>query len=198
MPWYGWIILGLTVVGMVAIGIAATLRRRKDDKGFLEGLRAWDPEALPFIVMLDVDIPPARSLELAIEEAVKFWRSQVPEVELFKKYNDLDGGGKMISIMPLSKLAEPEGKECCSDRFGYANLMLKDGRLWSAGVYIDTDRMRELSHEALTRAIAHELGHCLGLAHDNIPHSVMWPKVPSNEAPIVTENDRTALIALYA
>jgi len=47
--------------------------------------------------------------------------------------------------------------------------------------------------------LAHELGHCFGLHHDNEhPGSLMyWIQGGASGAPAVTERDRAALVALY-
>jgi len=55
--------------------------------------------------------------------------------------------------------------------------------------------------ELVDRVLVHELGHCLGLAHDDFPDSAMYPEMHSDgdrlTRPRITDFDRDLLRGLY-
>lgn len=199
MAWAAWVV---TIFGgsfFLGIAIASWIKKNKHpkDAGTFEDLQAWDKSAFPFTVVLYTEPPAPEYLGHAVSAAVSFWRDVHPG--LFAPYGELVEGGKVITIMPLSSL-EGDKAELCSNRFGYTRLTLKDGALWGASVYIDTKRMEFTPWRVLFRAIAHELGHCLGLAHDEDggdEDSVMEPVAAADSHPVVTVGDRATLLALY-
>lgn len=57
----------------------------------------------------------------------------------------------------------------------YNTLEGRLGRIWRAGCLIDRSRIR--SSDIYVRTVIHELGHALGLRHDNHKASVMFPSI---------------------
>ena len=52
------------------------------------------------------------------------------------------------------------------------------------------------SHSTLVEALRHEMGHCLGLAHDDYPESIMYGKL-DQRAGIVSDHDKELLRKTY-
>jgi len=180
------------------LAIAAWIRDNKPgkDHGRLPGLMMWPPGSVPFLVMLDTDISP-NGLNEALAWAVNFWRLGA-HTSLFAAPGEVPEGGKTVPIMSSDKWPDWPTTECCSKRFGYTNLIQRQGELWSAAVYIDVAMAHTMNERDLRRGLAHELGHVLGLAHDEIEESIMFRSVPVDADPIVTESDKTMLQAMYA
>jgi hypothetical protein len=55
----------------------------------------------------------------------------------------------------------------------------------------------EMSRAVHSRVISHELGHCIGLEHDAIPLSIMYPSVVRNVPQVFTKADRIRVVARY-
>lgn len=201
MPWWGWLIVGLSVATLTLIVVMNVIRDRKKrplvDHGMLPGLLMWPEGSVPFMVLLDTDIVPTERLNDALDWALTFWRDQVSP-ELFAAPGEVPEGGKTIPIMDSEKWSDWPTQERCTKRFGYTNLIQLKDELWSAAVYIDTTMIQEMADRDLRRGIAHELGHVLGLAHDDMEESIMYHSVSTGATPIVTEGDITMLRALYA
>lgn len=77
-----------------------------------------------------------------------------------------------------------------------------DGRIFSAEVIIpqqgvDHDGIwaRQFSQDEIRRMILHELGHSVGMAHSQDPHSFMYPVMLDGQS--ITEADRKLLYKVY-
>jgi hypothetical protein len=72
----------------------------------------------------------------------------------------------------------------------------EDGRLWC-----DLRTWNSGTVELLDKVLVHELGHCLGLAHDDFTDSAMYPEVRPDEdritRPRITDSDRSLLRHRY-
>jgi predicted Zn-dependent protease len=71
----------------------------------------------------------------------------------------------------------------------------KDGFLSSAAVYLQP-AWDYKDDAVLAVAMRHELGHCLGLAHDEYEESIMF-KVASDRQTHVSEHDKKLLRETY-
>lgn len=180
----------ILVVSGVCYAIGNTLTKGKD-AGTLDNLPVWKSGSVPFTLILDAALQGIR-LRRACTEAVAFWQRQVPG--LWANFGDV-GSGATVPIMPARKMANWD-KVVSHGAVGYTRLTVHDGHTWSAAVYLDAYRLDDLTDLQLMRAIAHELGHVFGLAHDGNRLSVMYPAT-LNEPPTVTAKDRALLLGLY-
>lgn len=190
-PWFVWMIIGAVLMG-VAITVVIVLVVGVRDEGMLPDLPRWRTGAKPFALVLDEALLIGR-VQAAVCSAVAFWEAALPGVIL--PLGEMgDGDNEVVPIMPMLKL---EDERVLAGRpFGYTRLTIRERELWSAAIYLDTARIADLTDLQLWRAIAHELGHVLGLAHDYARESVMWPKT-LDEPPVVTLNDRALLAAAF-
>ena len=88
----------------------------------------------------------------------------------------------------------PEGADCPEDGGGCFVLEGYDGTYVHCDVYVYNNP--DIAIEA--DVVAHELGHCLGLAHDDYDGSIMYP-VQSHHwfPPRISDADREALRKAY-
>lgn len=74
------------------------------------------------------------------------------------------------------------------------------GRAWRCGNGCCIETSNTGTDEVLDLALQHELGHCLGLGHDNYESSIMYPAVhpvSSGFPPRLSDSDRTLLDQTY-
>jgi predicted Zn-dependent protease len=202
MPWWGWTLFGVFgfgIVGLIAYGVLKDRAKRNEPEPCgLDGIEKWDSNRAPFTITLAPDFPNYDIVANAITQAILFWQEAVPELELFASFGDVARGG-VVGWMPMDTLIGTPWYEAHKQAFAWAKLTLTEDKGIGPNptVYVATDVVPGLTFLQLWRAIAHELGHVLGLAHDpNIRESIMHPTALS-EAPVVTENDRVWLLKIY-
>lgn len=186
------------VVGsMVGIAAAALSRKSNEDAGALPGLQLWRADAAPFTLVVGreffehTSLTEAR-LRQALSTAIDFWNEVLP---LFVRIGEWSTTGEVVPVLPSWKLVSWDDR--VSDRaVGYTRLALKGGRIWSAAVYCKENILVELTDTELWRVLAHELGHVLGLAHDEDSQSIM--STPALDAvPVLSDKDRALLLETY-
>ena len=187
MAWYWWVIIWMVASVPMLSGVLTLLRSRQIDATLLPGLRVWSRSSVPFMVVLDEDFATVVMQE-AVMRALRFWEENVPG--LWVQLGEISTG-EIINIIPASKMENYPGG------FGYTRITPPSGVIETASIYIDDSRLKRISHLALWRAIAHEMGHAVVLAHDpDIRMSVMYPET-MHEMPALTAPDRALLKGIY-
>lgn len=170
----------VTIAGIV--GVTVALLKRKDNIE-MPGVGRWPKRKIPLSIRAAV---PGTRIQRATTEAVRLWQSAVGPgiVELYQE-------GSSVNVVPVWE--EPGDRP---EVLAFAHVKHSDGVIHGAFIGIDLDKARLESSDRLRRAIAHEIGHCLGLAHDEIPGSIMYPKIVE-AAPYVTRSDVDYLRETY-
>jgi len=179
---------GLIIVA-IAIALVATLIAfgvLTRDKGVMT-IAQWDPKRLPFTLIVEETLDGRRpQIREALRWAVSWWNKAL-DFEVFVPIGSV-GLGDTIPVMTMDR----EGRALALTRHTTNDA----GEILSAAVYVDLDLSAKVNRTELRRGLAHELGHLLGLAHDDVTDSVMYSKATGSE-PILTEADRALLITMY-
>ena len=192
-----WIVLAIVfsivVLGLLVYGIVTHEQRRQgEEKGFLDKLKLrpdWPP--LTLIVASDFSQLEERLIRI-VKEAAKWWEEQTG-VRYFVPPGELNANGHVIPIMPapLDSLHDPDHS------LAYVQPMVdKEGFLSSAAVYLQPAWDYQ-DDEVLVIAMRHELGHCLGLAHDEYEESIMFRTAKKRQT-FVSEPDKKRLVETYS
>lgn len=163
-----------------------------DKHGLFENIKLWNKNQniVPFMIIIDEDLS-NKSIIKACNTAIEFWNKNLG-FEILKRINEI-GHGETIPLMPMNSLCNLKQE---NNSLGYTRLMLRDGFIWSASIYLNKTKFDKLSNIQLWRVIAHEIGHVIGLEHDSVKNSIMYPSV-INSIPVVTGYDSELLIKAY-
>lgn len=179
------IILGLCLAIGVIIGASAAILASRKDAGFLPcelgGEMVWPANAVPLEVYLD-------AADLDWEE---------PLLEAIDRFNDVAPlfvyGGTYDPIRPPIAPAVLVSAEMFEEAHGRTHLTDAACTVVRADVVLPglVDEMQE-------RIVAHELGHALGLDHDDNEGSVMFDRVdPRFRDFEISDADRALLRKTY-
>lgn len=191
MNWQQVLVLLSSAAALGSIIWLVMTRRRREPTALPEVKtfrKDWPP--LTLVVDTEFEVDDMLQLEQSLKAAACFWNSACSR--LFSSPGELLADGHTIPVMQ----APSWELDRHPDAVAYTHLSLdSDGALTGAAVYI-MPRWKDRP-EVLHRALAHELGHCLGLEHDEENGgSVMYHK--AIDAPFeVTVKDKTFLNSVY-
>lgn len=185
---WAFIVMLVLAVGGIAYGVL--VQTKKNEKLGMPQITRWKKEWVPLTLILSDDFlqDEIAKLHEAIKAAARFWNRETG-VKLFAAPGDV-GAGAVIPVMP-----QPITETGHEEAVAYAALTFdKSGALHAAVVYMSN--WEHLPTLELNRAMKHELGHCLGLAHDENEFSVMFGKV-SQRVYCVSNPDKEFLKEVY-
>jgi len=187
-----WVVIAASVAALGAVLFGVFRAKKAHDSLGLEQITKWRKDWVPITVLVDFDnfLPEeVAKLKDAVRAAAHFWNEQVG-VKLFASSMEI-GTGATVPVMRHDPHTMEERKEAAA----YAALHLnKKGELVRATVYMaDWENLPSL---ILARTMKHELGHCLGLAHDEAELSVMYGKT-SDRIYCVSPLDKEFLREVY-
>lgn len=197
MEWWIVVVVSILVVGLLIYGIATHklfryLKGQLEDEVGMLGELKFTSDWVPLTLIVDTSISALEDHIIdAVKEAAAWWQDETSR-RYFVPPGEIAVGGHVIPI-----LEAPEDTERDKDRvLAYVELRVdQKGYLASAAVYL-MPSWRGQTHATLVQAFKHELGHCLGLAHDGDVRSIMWHKV-GERSQFVSPNDVSLLEELY-
>lgn len=189
MEWfYAVFALALAIIG----GGTFALRRRQQDRGLLrvdDGERVHhSKQNLPLMV---VWAPEMGGWLDSIRWCVDWWNEQVGttvfivggQVQGEEAAAFGQGAPGIVPLMPKGRDAKP-----------HTSLRVQaNGLVLASPVFLDSERDEFFQRKIL----AHELGHCLGLAHDDSSDSVMYPEIANPLYIKLSRQDRKLLQRWY-
>lgn len=134
-------------MGRVAVVVVLALAACVEDAGMLD--YACGPYVLP------VGVENVGTSESAIDEAVAMWNDAAAPEVLFDR---IEPGDRAVGWAAVAEGQTPLGVS------GTAGVYAPDGPVLTCDVVVSSDHAYH--RETLVMTIAHELGHCLGLADD--------------------------------
>lgn len=181
--------LPIVIASIVVGGLIVVFRMSEDnDHGTLRGLKLWQSWQIPFLLTFSDEFSEVEldRLKKAFAWATEYWNENT-SLSLFA---DVIAAKSLVPVMP----EEMEGQKLARVNF----IKGSNGEIVSVSIKVDPHKLGQISQEKLHRAAAHELGHLLGLAHDDVKLSIMWPDLSPTDAPVVTAADRELLRNLYS
>lgn len=185
-------VLIIVTVAVCLLGFAGALYgilTHKEPTGMVE-VKVWRKDWVPLTLLPSDQLEGDARLMEAIKSAARFWNEQTG-VKLFMGVKELALEANLLPVLYPTD-TDLVGHE---DSVAFARLRLKgDGSIKSGAVFWVT--MEHLPQVDLNRAMKHELGHCLGLGHDDGESSVMHGKL-SKRAYRVSTADKVFLREVY-
>jgi len=189
-------VLVLLAVVLLVVGVLT-----RDEPGLKYPEASWSKEAFPLLVEVDayagVSPEEVKKARTAVSEAVKITNDQLG-FEAFKVVGLVAHSHVFVQIgVPQQVGQEPIDGVIVESAGGAALLSGEENqgaKHWT-GCFVQTSNTVDL----LEQVLRHELGHCLGLAHDEHQGSIMYPvQRGHNFLPSITDHDREILRNRYA
>ena len=188
-----WVFIAASVLALGAIAYGVLRVKDANEALGLAQVKKWRKDWVPITIAVDdggflIDEVPR--LRDAVKAAARFWNSQVG-VTLFVAPTDIGTG----AVVPLMR-HDPLVMEDHESAVAYASIYTGEaGDLKRASIYMVN--WENLPSTELARAMKHEFGHCLGLAHDLIEFSVMYGNL-SRRVYCVSPSDKAFLREVYS
>ena len=162
-----WAFIAACVLATGGVLYGILVDHKKREKLGMSQITRWSKKWVPLTLVISEDFTIEQSAKIlsSVQAAIEFWNRETG-LTLFSPPGEV-GTGAVVPVMP-----QPLMDESHEDAVAYAALTIRDSELHSATIY--TVNWENLPSLNLDRALEHELGHCLGLAHDEIEFSVMY------------------------
>jgi predicted Zn-dependent protease len=179
------ILFGIFLAVVVALLLYGFLVKGKKSEGLgLSFIKSWDKDWVPLTVVIDDSFAASERAMLsdAVKAAASFWNKETQ----LKLFDHVSGGEVLVRNSTPGDDSE--------SAVAAAYLLHSRGKIASAEVRMaNWDNLPSLD---LARAMKHELGHCLGLAHDSNEYSVMYGQL-SRRIYCVSAADKAFLHEVY-
>lgn len=166
----------------------------RDEECAMPGISKFYAERIPIYLMPSHLF--SAQVRQAIERAAIFWNDALKHEAFTMRL--VDGGSTVVVDLYAGNESRRRKNKVLAYVTPYLDEELKG--IKSAAVRINTNLIDQSVFEldVLTHAIAHELGHVLGLRHDSDPGSLMYPKVKGLATrPYITQNDTKFIRGAY-
>ncbi len=199
-----WALLS-TFVFIVGLALVFKLRKlfNREDRGFQKSI-VWSKDNLPITLIIDDNLIKTLPEIVAVtENAISFWNDSI-DLDLFVPLGDLVEDGTTIPVMSFAD----DATQTADSKHGDSALAITritasaTGDILSAAVYVNVEYIEKLKEHSnldsddIVWGMAHELGHCLGLDHDDFTSSVMYKRITKRD-PEVTDKDKNLLLKFY-
>jgi len=186
-----WYIIAVALISVAAISAIIYGVRSNRDNCELKNFPAFDQDRIP--IMITVDHLVSVHVRRAIDGAIVFWNTGLGYRAFTREV--IEEG----SVVPVMGFEGDESARRKRVALAYVRITVnEDNVLVSASIRLNTHKIDAdgIDFTKLRNAMAHEMGHLLGLAHDGHPPSVMYPKALSNK-PVITGLDKRWLKTSY-
>lgn len=185
-------VTGMSVAFLSFLGAIIWREASRKDRGLLPEFKP-DKSYIPILLFVDDSLTEEYpQIVDAIEGAINFM-NEASGLELFIRPDDFSvSTGEIVPVMRWDLNSCEEGN-CHKKAFAFTKF---DHTGKPEVVYIVADRIEELDDTELKFGVSHELGHVVGLAHDDFTNSFMYYKVLPKD-PEMTVKDKELLHELY-
>lgn len=193
MPWWFYALVVAVPIGFVlSVWLEYKGDENKHATELATRLNLWANNGTPRTFTLVLGDDAYADLATACDEALGFWNKAVPGLWAAAAETTQGKQGPIIAVMPVEK-----SPHIPPSTVGHARITTsREGVIISAGIYINMDLAKHLSPLQLRRTVAHEMGHVMGLEHDEVSGSVMNKTALKGKFK-VSPLDQTILEAAY-
>lgn len=186
------IIVSVIVAFAAVVSFSTWKKISSGDKGIIKSYKP-DKSTVPIVIFIEESLASLHpGIVPLFEQAVRFINESVG-LELFLKPGEFRAkSGEVITVLGWEP-SSCEGNSCHEKAFAFTRID-RSGK--PEAVYINLEQINNLDDLEVSYGIAHELGHVLGLDHDDFTTSFMYRKVLPKD-PEMTSKDKKLLRELY-
>jgi len=160
--------LVIGVVLLVGASIAWFIAARIEEKPGKPIVKAWNTSIVPITLVCE---PETEHLRPELDHGARAW-NEASGLNLFVYKGEIGAGIVVPVIASVHSVFDNN-----DDALAIAKLRLgDDGEIRGGAIYMHPEKTLGAPTQRLRRTITHELGHILGLGHDDYSESIMYGK----------------------